>query len=242
MAPPSERELDRANVHGAVRNARNCAAPRFAVLFGMLSTLERLDRQTTVHRCVADADRLALTDSPASEERYIAYLVRTYGFQAPLESAFAVMPGLEAQVHLSHRVWSGVLASDLVALGYPVEHLLDAPVRTRGPFRTLTEALGWLYVAEQTRNGHQLLRHYLATKLTRVARETCVPRVTKCQWSELGVALEAVTSHDELDHAIFNAFEAQHRWFRPESPSASSVVVALRQARSALQVPRYRFR
>ncbi len=201
----------------------------------MLRTLERLDKQTAVHRCVADADRLALTDNPATEHRYTSYLVRTYGFQAPLESAFAIMPGLEAHVDLSHRVWSGVLASDLVALGYPIEQILDAPVRTRAPFRTLTEALGWLYVAEQTRNGHQLLRHYLGTKLARVSRAACVTRVTKCQWAELADALEHAAPADALEQAVVDAFEAQHRWFRPNSPSATTVVFALQQARSSLQ-------
>jgi heme oxygenase len=201
----------------------------------MLGMLERLDRQTAVHRCIADADRLALTDSPATEDRYTSYLVRTYGFQAPLESAFAIMPALAAHVDLSHRVWSGVLASDLVALGYPIERILDAPVRTRAPFRTLTEALGWLYVAEQTRNGHQLLRHYLATKLSRVSRGSCVPRVTKCQWADLGNALEQAASREALERAVVDAFEAQHRWFRPDSPSATTIVFALRQARSSAQ-------
>ena len=85
----------------------------------MVSTLERLAKQTAVHRCVADADRLALTDNPATEEHYTSYLVRTYGFQAPLESALSIVPGLSAHLDLSRRVWSGVLASDLVALGYP---------------------------------------------------------------------------------------------------------------------------
>jgi heme oxygenase len=201
----------------------------------MPGTLERLDKQTAVHRCVADADRLALTDNPATEQRYTAYLVRTYGFQAPLESAFAITPGLDAHVDLSHRVWSGVLASDLVALGYPIEQILDAPVRTRAPFRTLTEALGWLYVAEQTRNGHQLLRHYLATKLDRLSGISCVPRVTKCQWAELDNVLDEAAPSEALEHAVLEAFEAQHRWFRPSSPSATTVVFALRHARSALQ-------
>lgn len=198
-------------------------------------TLERLERQTAVHRCVADADRLALTDNPATEHRYTAYLVRTYGFQAPLESAFAVMPGLAAHVDLSHRVWSGVLASDLVALGYPIEQILDAPVRTRAPFRTLTEALAWLYVAEQTRNGHQLLRHYLGTKLGRLSRATCVGRVTKAQWLELAAALDRAAPMETLEQAIVDAFEAQHRWFRPASPSATTVVFALHHARHSLQ-------
>lgn len=208
----------------------------------MVRTLERLAQQTTVHRCVADADRLALTDNPATEQRYTSYLVRTYGFQAPLESAFAVMPALHAHLDLSHRVWSGVLASDLVALGYPIEQILDAPVRPRAPFRTLTEALGWLYVAELTRNGHQLLRHYLASKLDRVSRGSCVARVTKCQWDALGDALDRVTSQDALAQAVVDAFEAQHRWFRPSSPSATTIVIALRHARSALQQPLIRFR
>jgi heme oxygenase len=197
----------------------------------MLSVLERLDKQTAVHRCVADADRLALTDNPATEQRYTSYLVRTYGFQAPLESAFAIMPELAAHVDLSHRVWSGVLASDLVALGFPIEQILDAPVRPRAPFRTLTEALGWLYVAEQTRNGHQLLRHYLATKLTRLSRVACVARVTKAQWIELAGALDRALPTEALEQAIVDAFEAQHRWFRPGSPSATTVVFALHHAR-----------
>lgn len=209
----------------------------------MVRTIERLTKQTTVHRCVADADRLALTDHPATEQRYTSYLVRTYGFQAPLESAFAIMPGLDAHLDLPHRVWSGVLASDLVALGYPIEQILDAPVRPRAPFRTLTEALGWLYVAELTRNGHQLLRHYLATKLDRLTRASCVSRVTKYQWAELADVLDSVQPQEALDHAVVDAFEAQHRWFRPNSPSATTVVIALRQARSVLQQPRMlRFR
>lgn len=106
----------------------------------------------------------------------------------------------------------------------------------RERLRTLTEALGWLYVAELTRNGHQLLRHYLTTKLARLSPGEYVSRVTKCQWTELSAALDGVDSQAELDHAVVDAFEAQHRWFRPSSPSATTLVVALHHARTALRV------
>jgi hypothetical protein len=66
--------------------------------------------------------------------------------------------------------------------------------------------------------------------------------VTNPQWSELDVALEGVASFAELEDAVIDGFEAQHRWFRPSSPSATSVVVALRHARTALQYPRMRIK
>jgi hypothetical protein len=53
-----------------------------------------------------------------------------------------------------------------------------------------------------------------------------VPRVTNCQWAELGDALEQASSHEALERAVVDAFEAQHRWFRPNSPSATTVAFA----------------
>src|SRR6476660_8666673 len=88
-----DRRLERADLHGFGFRMRAAELPRRLQSFSeMVSTLERLAKQTAVHRCVADADRLALTDNPATEEHYTSYLVRTYGFQAPLESALSIVP------------------------------------------------------------------------------------------------------------------------------------------------------
>ncbi|MBV8762334.1 MAG: hypothetical protein JO257_33905 [Deltaproteobacteria bacterium] len=193
-----------------------------------------------MHRCVADADRLALTDHPATRERYVDYLVRLYGFQAPLESAFSLVSGLPPDVAVREREWTRTLVSDLQALGYSLERVLYTPLHKRRPFRSAAEALGWLYVAEVTRNGHQLLRHFLARKVPDVLLGASpeIGRVSHDQWQALSSALDDVASSDEaqgeLHDAALDAYDAQHRWFRPDAPSGSAIKSGLEGARLAI--------
>lgn len=203
--------------------------------------LERVRSQTAIHRRVADADRLALTDGSPTTERYASYLVRMYGLQAPLESALVMTPGLADRIDLTLRSYTGSIMADLLALGLPLERVLELPLRPCAPIRSMSDALGWLYVAEQNRTGHQLLRRDLARKLPRVLDGSSLewPPVTKQEWSELGDMMEEVcqadpTAANAIVDAAIVAYDTQHRWIRPERPTGSDVCAGLHHARATL--------
>ena len=206
------------------------------------SALELLRRATRFHRCVADADRLAIVGKPPSLAGYMAYLGRMYGFEAPLESALNVAPGLASRLDLAKRVSATTLGMDLCALGFPASDLLSLPHCGMSIFRSLPEALGWLYVSEANRSGHQMFRTYLARELPAVLRGSTisVPRTTSAEWAQLAALLDEVTASDPcaidavVDAAI-QGFDCEHLWLRPGTPSGTQMRDALRVAEERLK-------
>src|SRR3569623_627494 len=120
-----------------------------------LSMLERLDLETKIHHGPADSARLALLGKP-TRERYADYLARIYVFEAPAEARWIRPPGLEATLDVSSRVFAPVLEKDLAMLGrFP-------DVYETGGFKTIAQALGWMYVVERAvdhvRHHQRMLR------------------------------------------------------------------------------------
>ena len=185
--------------------------------------LEQLHEEMRFHQCVADADRLALAGGDASRDTYIGYLLKTYGFEAPLESAISVAPELASLIDLRSRATTAAILDDLRALGFRAEEMLRVPHCSLGAIRTLHEALGWLYVAEMNRTSHQLLRGYVARRLEHVAPLTTSPAAAR--WAQLSTALERVRDHAaDVIAAASRAYDTQHFWFSPEAPSATALL------------------
>jgi len=182
--------------------------------------LTRLTLETEVHHAAIDAALLAPLASPTSTG-YRRFLCLSYGFEAPLETALAVAPDLPIGF-LEHRIKSGRIASDLLALGLgAVDYALLARHYPVPAFRSAAQALGWLYVAERTTLLHETVRDWLGGQLPAAldvahAYLTTYAGVVDERWRELGAMLDHVAatdvSADEIQDAAWDAFVAQLEW------------------------------
>src|SRR5262245_55870598 len=126
--------------------------------------LARLDQQTRHRHALADADRLALVAANVTVDSYRQFLERVFGFEAPVEFALLMTPGLGELVDRRSRVNVRLLKCDLSALG--VANIARLPrCRHVTPFRSPHEALGWLYVVERNLLLHGVLRRHLQKQL-----------------------------------------------------------------------------
>ena len=80
-------------------------------------TLIHLNVVTREHHAAADAPWLELMGATVGQRAYTAHLIKVYGFEAPLESAFHYTPGLAALVDLRARMRAGLIVQDLMRLG-----------------------------------------------------------------------------------------------------------------------------
>ena len=110
MASYGARPSDRAPASCTVR-ARAMSSPPWMLI--------RLALETGGHHAVADEDRLKVMDAKTRAE-YRAYLVRIYGFEAPVEEAIAKVADLEPDL-VRERQKVSRLHADLVTLGLTPE-------------------------------------------------------------------------------------------------------------------------
>lgn len=167
--------------------------------------LTRLFAESRAHQTIADADGIEL-----ARIDYPRYLVRRYGFEAPLESALAVTPGITQVIDLQPRQQCRMIVDDLVALGLPLARVLEIPHADVHAFGDIRDALGWLYVSDRSAAAHDRIVQNLARPSVSWARDAVAAR------DAIGHALEAVarTPQDEVRvvDAAIRAFEHQHRW------------------------------
>ena len=109
----------------------------------------RLDLETRPHHAAADAAWRELLVDDVSEADYAAQLARVYGFEGPLEAAFAYTPGLVRVIDVRRRQRAGLIAQDLLALDVEPAQIANLPGLALAPFATIPEALGWMYVVER---------------------------------------------------------------------------------------------
>jgi heme oxygenase len=186
-----------------------------------LRILEKLQSETEVQSGIVAADAFAFVD-PCSFERYRDYLIRCYGFEAPLESACVLNPSLASHTATT-RPRTRYIAQDLIALGVPAERLLELKPCPLQPFRDLSLALGWLYVADRNVVTNSLCHRRLAAHAPELAARAsylnCYGSATASHWRAFGIALERAAAHADADRIIesaLGAFEFLHRWLGPE--------------------------
>lgn len=183
------------------------------------SMLLRLQRETQTFQDGADEDRLQLL-AVATPERYASFLSRIWGFEAPLEAAFAKAPGLVAIIDLRGRTQMRLLRQDLAALGMRTPSSLPA-CRTI-PCLQAMEALGWLYAVEHNALLHRQLRRHLQKRLPTQLAVACSylaggERSMTSRREELGLALDRTATTGDVARIIDGArvaFQRQRQWFR----------------------------
>jgi heme oxygenase len=190
--------------------------------------LARLKRETQGLRASADEGRLEPLRTTATRASYVSYLSRIFGFEAPIEAAFAATRDLGYLVDLRWRPNIRLLRADLTALGVVEPARLPATPMPR--FATVTEALGWMYVVEQNVTLHgQLHRHFARWLPGELAAAGCyLSRGDRLD--DLGAALDAHATRPEIATKIVDAactaFRRQRLWFLKSLPLEVSRDVA----------------
>ncbi len=189
--------------------------------------LARIKRETQPQQLAADEGRLEPLRTPASLAHYTGYLARVYGFEASVEAAFVVMTELARFVDLRRRSQVRLLKSDLAALGIIDPTVL--PTASVPPFTSVAEALGWMYVVEQSAAACGELRsHFLPAIPHQVAAAGCYllggERAVGTRLAELGMAMDEHAAHPETATLIVDSaragFRRQRMWFNHTPPSA----------------------
>lgn len=187
--------------------------------------LDRLQSATRPQCEDFEAGALALVGRCTVDELR-AHLGRCYGFEAPLESACALAPMLARHTATS-RPRTRYIARDLVELGISPERLLEVRPCPLSPFRSLAQALGWLYVAERNVLTNNSCHRVLASRAPELAaRETyldCYGPALQPRWQRFGIALERAAAHAEPEHVEASAIESYgrlRRWLLPDQVRA----------------------
>lgn len=152
---------------------------------------------------------------------YLVYLMRTYGVEAPLDSAIAMAPKIDV-ILTRGRARAGLLAQDLIALGLRPAEVMNLTMCLCIPqFRGVAEAMVWLYVSERTTLAHNVVRRHLMTRLP-IEMESAASYLSSYdgvvgkRWQELGTALDGVALHpvsaDRIVASANEAFRCRRQW------------------------------
>jgi heme oxygenase len=116
-----------------------------------VGVIARLSSETQLHHPDVDADLERLVAEP-STQAYRAWLLRQYGFLAPLEAALETTPHFDQALELRPRRKVPRLRSDLLALGVSQPTISAAPTCSSVPatFSRVSIAMGWLYSVERS--------------------------------------------------------------------------------------------
>jgi heme oxygenase len=194
--------------------------------------VHRLNVETRVHHPAADSDLQQLYGEHATRADYVRFLIRVYGFEAPLESTFAMTPGLDELVDLRGRARTHLIAADLMQLGLGARQVAELPQCLTIPqFRGAAEALGWMYVVERATLSHAVLRRHLSRRLPGEMQaaaaylrssELTVGR----RWRTYADALESVARvspiADRIVTSANDAFRCQRHWTTQGAPEVGS--------------------
>lgn len=179
--------------------------------------LVRLNLETRSFHAAADAGWRDLMTPDVSKLQYIEQLVRVYGFEGPLEAAFAYTPNLDLVLDVHERFRAGFIAQDLIALGVRPAEVSRLPQCSIAPFASPLEALGWMYVVERWTLLFDDVRRYLGVRLP-LAKDACVylsagEGAISLRWQQLGHQLDRAARRPGMaDEIIAGANAAFRTW------------------------------
>lgn len=185
------------------------------------ATMARLDAATRDRHGDLDGYWLDLMAQGVGQERYVAQLIRVYGFEAPLESALAYTPNF-AVADRRDLTRSGLIVQDLIALGMRPAAASRLPQCMEiAPFKDPLEALGWWYVSERSSQLYNSIKRHLVARLPQTANAcaflSSYDGVAAARWQQLGRILDEQAwkhGHDPIIVAASTAFDCAIRWFR----------------------------
>ena len=189
---------------------------------------ELLKDGTQAHHARAEAS-LPLMDEALTLDRYRDILARLLGFYAPLERRLADADWSRIGLDPERRRKSPLLLTDLRALGLGDGEIVALPHCADLPdARSLSDALGCLYVLEGATLGGQLVRRHLAAHLGLGPHNGCAffaayGDAVGPMWREyqqrLAVLVDggAAASEDVVD-AARRTFDALTHWLNTPTP------------------------
>jgi heme oxygenase len=193
--------------------------------------LTRLNLETRIHHAEVDADQLAVLDN-ADPERYREFLIRTYGFEATVESALAVTPDLDRVLDIRERAKAGVIATDLLLVGLRPHELAEVPLCPwLDIIESIEDALGWLYVVERRTLLHSAILRHLTARIPQIVETAsaylrCYEGIAGARWRDLGLAFDRVATPangDRIVAAAHQAFWCQRDWFRRDKSAKRAI-------------------
>jgi heme oxygenase len=151
---------------------------------------------------------------------YRRFLCMFYGFQAPLETALALTPGIDADF-VALRCKAGRIASDLLSLGLTRhEHHLLARRQTIDPFGNVGQAYGWMYATERLMLHVDAMRERIENEMPVVIQlanqflYSCANNAD-LRWRQFGMMLDRVAKKHAVEEIVGSArvgVEALHGW------------------------------
>ena len=192
------------------------------------AVLDKLKAATRIEACVADVDVVTCLGD-MSRERYIDYLQRSFRFEEPFECACVMTPALARYADPASWTRTRFIAEDLVALGLPAEKLLELTPCPLGAFEDVSDALGWLYVAERNVMTNSVVHRHMVQRAPEVAAVArylrCYGTATGARWRAFGASLERAVAdganEGHMIEAALHAFDFFHRWLQPEPRPAT---------------------
>jgi heme oxygenase len=188
------------------------------------SLVSRLEVATRPWHADLDAPWLHLVRHDVTRDDYLAVLLRTFGFVAPLESACKYTPGLERMIDIRRLTHAGLIAQDLLTLGISPAELARAPqCLAITTFQHVPEALGWLYVVERSVRIQHGIRDHLQTHVSGLGNAcaylTELVRA-RARWDELARSLDRLSTCPEVANELVAAATAgsacAKRWYEDE--------------------------
>jgi heme oxygenase len=158
------------------------------------ATLLRVNVETVVDHAVADAPLVDLLRGDVTRQDYLEFLIGAHGFDGAVESALWYTRGLSAYLDPRSFARAGLIAQDLLFLGYEPIEITGLPTYPAVPCATPAEALGWLYVIERASRLHLQVRQHLVAALPELAPATAYLRATELavgtRWNSLAAAMD----------------------------------------------------
>lgn len=186
--------------------------------------LDLLKTQTSHQHKRIEAN-LNLFDHAANVDEYCGLLARFFGFYAPLEPHVSVIIQT-AGVNFDYapRLKNPLLRTDLFALGLNDEQLQRLPVCRKLPsLETPADVFGYLYVAEGSTLGGQLIARHFARTLQLDETNGALffhayGKNTGKMWREFGAAITTFAASGEHESEILTAaietFETLENWMK----------------------------
>jgi len=181
---------------------------------------DRLPAETAALHVDADDDAVEMLGVVSAAD-YQRFLVRSYGFIAPVERALAATPDIALYLDVRRFRKHELLRRDLEALHVPTDAIANLPHVTVPLFDKPEEALGWAYVIERGTLGHHHLFRHLAARMP--GEIAFASAFLKCYFGAVGEMwknfLRALNMVDDRQgetlviESAKSAFRAHRNWY-----------------------------
>lgn len=195
-----------------------------------MGVLGEIDRVTRGFHPEADDELVRLQRTSVSPADYWRFLLRCYGWVAPVERAILEVAGLDKSIDTARFHKRDLLRSDLVCFRMREMEIAGLPQYAVPRFVSVEEALGWAYPIERSTLAHANVYRHLAAHMPGEIAFTssylkCYLGTSGQAWRGFATALERIadspTGAQQLIGGATAAFRALLDWRRHHSQLSS---------------------